>query len=170
MRDAVAARLSRADLLIEAKAEGLDVAANASRAELLAALHDAEEAALKATDTAEEESKQTRYVWTDDRIAILQGHPDWTAEELADELETTPASVAYARRTYGRFAPAGAVGLCVVCDRRPVYVESPEAKRLKLCKGCWLEEQRRRLEEGPEAVRLRQAKKRAKNDGNVEKL
>lgn len=89
-------------------------------------------------------------------------HPDMTAEELAGELGTTTRSVEYARRKYGRFY-TGSEKLCVACDERPVYIESPQARRLGLCKGCWQEELRRRLDEEPEAVRLRQEKKRRGN-------
>lgn len=89
----------------------------------------------------------------------MQRHPDLTASEIAELLGTTKASVEYARRTYGRFYTGGD-RICVKCDERPVFIESPQARRLHLCKGCWQEEQRRRLEEEPEAVRLRQAKKR----------
>lgn len=93
----------------------------------------------------------------------MQAHPDWTADEIAAQLGRTAPAVAYARRTYGRWNPRSADGLCIVCDERPVYVESEQARRLHLCKGCWLEEQRRRLEEESEAVRLRQKRKRFNN-------
>lgn len=152
MRRAVAERLSRRELYLTAKAAGADVDEATSRARLVSIVtHD---------EGRRSQNPQRRHVWTDEDIAVMQGHADWSAEEIAAELGTTTGSVEYARKRYGRFPPRDASGLCVVCDSRPVYAESPEAKRLGLCKGCWQEEQRKRLEEEPEAVRLRQAKKR----------
>lgn len=165
MRRSVAERLSRHDLLTVARAAGADVDEDTSRARLLEVVEALPE------DGAEGRFRRSRenHKWSAEEVAVLQGHPDWTAEELAQSMGVTVGSVEYARKRYGRYAPRGAAGLCVVCDARPVYVESPEAKRLGLCKGCWQEEQRRRLEEEPEAVRLRQAKKRAKGGPDVQK-
>lgn len=76
-------------------------------------------------------------------------------------LGTTARSVEYARRTYGRFSKS-TERLCVVCDERPVFIESPKARRLGLCKGCYLDELARRASEERESARLRQAARRAR--------
>lgn len=159
MRRNVAERLSRRDLLAVARAAGADVDEATSRARLLEVV----ESLPEASGDGRFRRSRENHKWTEEEVQILQGHPDWTAEQVARSMGVTVGSVEYARKRYGRYAPKDAAGLCVVCDARPVYVESPEARRLKLCKGCWQAEQRRRLEEEPEAVRLRQAKKRARD-------
>ena len=150
-------RLSRRDLLREARAKGLDVSDSASRDELLSLFEDAEN-----RQSLRQVKNRT---WTPDRVSFMQGHPDWTAALIAQEMGTTVGAVEYARKRYGRFAPADASGLCVVCDERPVFEASREAERLRLCKGCWLKERQQRIDEERESARLRQAAKRARGAG-----
>ena len=147
-------RMANHELRAELAARGTSLPPSATRAELLMAL-------AKEPDSKMGNSTHPRktHKWTEKDVALIQSHPDWTAAELAALLGVTTRSVDYARRRFGRF-PSNAVRLCVACDQRPVYVESREAKRLGLCKGCWLKEQRRRLEEDAESTRLRQAKHR----------
>ena len=73
----------------------------------------------------------------------MQAHPERTAAEIAAELRVTPSAVRHARQRYGRFPPR-ADGLCIVCDARPVFDTSAQAKKWRLCKGCYLEERKRR--------------------------
>ena len=143
-------RMANHELKAELAAMGITLPSSATRTELLAVL---DGSIGNSTDT------QKRHNWTQKDVATVQAHPDWTAAELAVLVGTTPRSIDYARYRFGRF-PSNAAGLCAVCDQRPVYAESREAKRLGLCKGCWLKEQRRRLEEDAESTRLRQAKHR----------
>lgn len=73
----------------------------------------------------------------------------------------------HARQRYGRFS-TGTDGLCIVCDARPVFDTSAQAKKWRLCKGCYLAERKRRLEEEAESNRIRQAAhRRQKLDGDV---
>ena len=153
MRYEVARRLSNHELRLECAANGIAVPDGATRGDLLAAV----------TGSGSNGPSRNLHNWSAEDVATLHAHPDWTAAELAEALGVTEASVKYARRTYGRWS-SNASGLCVSCDQRPVYVESKEARRLGLCKGCWLEEQRKRLEEDAESTRLRQAKHRKKGD------
>ena len=52
---------------------------------------------------------------------------------------------------------------CCRCDERPVWLESKQAKKYQLCKGCYLDEERMRIEdEGKKAVALRQRRRKAK--------
>ena len=100
-------------------------------------------------------------------IGRMQAHPERTAAELAAELRVTPSAVRHARQRYGRF-PSRTDGLCIVCDARPVFTTSAQAKAWRLCKGCYLEERKRRLEEEAESNRIRQAAhRRQKLDGDV---
>ena len=87
--------------------------------------------------------------------------------EIAAELRVTPSAVRHARQRYGRFS-TGTDGLCIVCDARPVFDTSAQAKKWRLCKGCYLAERKRRLEEEAESNRIRQAAhRRQKLDGDV---
>ena len=99
--------------------------------------------------------------WDAEAVRVLHAHPDWTCEELAEVLGTTAKSVESARHRFGRFG-GNADALCVVCDSRPVFAESRQAKRMRLCKGCYLKERERRLQEERESVAVRQAVKRQK--------
>lgn len=85
----------------------------------------------------------------------MQRYPEATASELAAILGVTESAVRHARARYGRY-PASMGTVCAVCDERPVWFESRAARALRLCKGCWLREKARRLEEEREETRLRQ--------------
>lgn len=100
-------------------------------------------------------------LWTDEMIGRMQAHPERTAAEIAADLRVTPSAVRHARQRYGRFS-TGTDGLCIACDARPVFSTSPQAKRWRLCKGCYLAERKRRLEEEAESNRIRQAAHRKK--------
>ena len=93
--------------------------------------------------------------WTPERVRKLQRYPDATSQEAASLLSTTPEAVRHARSRYGRW-PSSPGDICGVCGERPVWAESAAARALHLCKGCWLEEKARRLDERREEVRLRQ--------------
>lgn len=106
-------------------------------------------------------------LWTDEMIRRMQAHPERTAAEIAADLRVTPSAVRHARQRYGRFS-TGADGLCIVCDARPVFDTSAQAKKWRLCKGCYLAERNRRLEEEAESNRIRQAAhRRQKLDGDA---
>lgn len=106
-------------------------------------------------------------LWTPDMIRAMQAHPERSAAEIAAELRVTPSAVRHARQRYGRFS-TGTDGLCIVCDARPVFDTSAQAKKWRLCKGCYLAERKRRLEEEAESNRIRQAAhRRQKPDGDA---
>lgn len=106
-------------------------------------------------------------LWTDEMIRRMQAHPERTAAEIAAELRVTPSAVRHARQRYGRFS-TGTDGLCIVCDARPVFDTSAQAKKWRLCKGCYLAERKRRLEEEAESNCIRQAAhRRQKLDGDA---
>lgn len=106
-------------------------------------------------------------LWTDEMIRRMQAHPERTAAEIAAELRVTPSAVRHARQRYGRLS-TGTDGLCIVCDARPVFDTSAQAKKWRLCKGCYLAERKRRLEEEAESNRIRQAAhRRQKLDGDA---
>ena len=67
-------------------------------------------------------------LWTDEMIGRMQAHPERTAAEIAAELRVTPSAVRHARQRYGRFS-TGTDGLCIVCDARPVFDTSAQAKK-----------------------------------------
>lgn len=102
-----------------------------------------------------QKSKRRYERWTPERVRKLQRYPDATSQEAASLLSTTPEAVRHARSRYGRW-PASPGDICSVCGERPVWAESAAARALHLCKGCWLEEKARRLDERREEARLRQ--------------
>lgn len=86
-------------------------------------------------------------LWTDEMIRRMQAHPERTAAEIAADLRVTPSAVRHAR---------------------PVFDTSAQAKKWRLCKGCYLAERKRRLEEEAESNRIRQAAhRRQKLDGDA---
>lgn len=88
-------------------------------------------------------------------------HPEMTAAELGELLGRTPGAVNSQRKRHGRYgAPHAPV--CCLCDSRPVWMESAKAKRYGLCKGCYLDEERMRVEDEAAKERLKMAKRRAK--------
>ena len=87
-------------------------------------------------------------------------HPDWTARELTELLPRHSAkAITIARQRHGRYLRS-VIPLCCKCSERPVWAESQAAKRYGLCKGCYLDEERMRLEEEAKHVALRQRAKR----------
>ena len=95
----------------------------------------------------------------------MQAHPAETAREVSEMTGIPPNRVAYVRKRFGRGWDRVA-SVCVACDSRPVWGESPQASRMHLCKGCYLAEMRRRDEEERESAAVRQARKRTR-DGMV---
>lgn len=111
-------------------------------------------------------SKRHGYArWTPADVSFLRQHPDMTAAEIGEALGRSASSVECARHRFGRY-PAKGDTLCVVCEERVVYAESPTARRWGLCKGCYLRELRARESEDAEANAVRQAKhkRRARRD------
>ena len=100
--------------------------------------------------------------WRWSEIEELWRHPELTAEELHELLPShTPAAIAQQRKRVGRWNRA-AVPLCCMCEQRPVWAESARAKRYGLCKSCFVDEERRRLEDEARAVALRQRRRKLK--------
>lgn len=99
--------------------------------------------------------------WTWAEVEAMWAHPDWTASELHELIPRhTPRAIKDQRVRMGRY---GGPKICCKCDERPVWSESPKAKRYQLCKGCFLDEERMRIEdEGRKAVALRQMRRKAK--------
>ena len=96
--------------------------------------------------------------WTWKELEVMWSHPDLSSTELQDLLPRhTARAIRDQRRRHGRWKMAP---LCCVCGGRPVWVESPRAKRLGLCKGCFLDEERLRLEEDVESAAVRQQRRR----------
>lgn len=91
-------------------------------------------------------------------VTEMHRHPEETAAQIAHRLGVTPSAVRHARQRYGRYPRR----VCSMCGERPVWDESRQAKRLSLCKGCFLAEAARREREDAEAARLRQRKSRRK--------
>lgn len=120
-----------------------------------------------AREWALRKGRSSYVLWTDEMIGRMQAHPERTAAEIAAELRVTPSAVRHARQRYGRFS-TGTDGLCILCDARPVFDTSAQAKKWRLCKGCYLAERKRRLEEEAESNRIRQAAhRRQKLDGDA---
>lgn len=91
----------------------------------------------------------------------MWARPDWTAAEIGELLGRSAASVRMQRHRMGRWH-RDAVPLCCKCCDRPVWQESPIARRYGLCKGCYLDEERMRLEDEARAVALKQRRRRVK--------
>ena len=99
--------------------------------------------------------------WTWKELEFLWAHPDWTAREIGEHLGRTVDSVKHQRSRSGRYVKAK-VPTCCRCDERPVWMESRPAKRYQLCKGCWLDEERMRLEDAARHAAMRQMRRRRK--------
>ena len=97
--------------------------------------------------------------WTPEMVRTMQAHPDMTAAELAGLLGATPSAVRHARQRYGRFS-TGADLMCASCGERPVWDGSRSAKRMRLCKGCYLDEMERRAAEARAYATARQHMRR----------
>lgn len=101
--------------------------------------------------------------WKWSELETMWQHPDWTAQELHELLPNhTPNAIRIQRAKMGRWHKTQ-VPLCCKCEQRPVWTESAKAKRYGLCKGCYLDEERMRLEDEAKAVALRQYRKKLKN-------
>lgn len=99
--------------------------------------------------------------WTWGELCVVWDHPDMTAADISADLlpHRSPGAVRRVRERWGRFR-AGRVPTCSKCEERPVWVESPGARRLGLCKGCYLDEERMRMEDKRKADALRQRRLR----------
>ena len=96
------------------------------------------------------------YRWNAKDIRYLQSHAYMTARELANHFGCTVNSVNWARKHYGRYDAPSARYMCVACEERVVWEESKSARRLRLCKGCYLKEQEMRSREELRANAARQ--------------
>lgn len=108
------------------------------------------------------ESTRHRRPVTDEEVADVQSLPYATAPEISDATGIPVDRVRYIRKRFGR-AWDGARLICCACDTRPVWEESPGARRMHLCKGCYLKEMRRRDEEERESAAVRQMLKRSRD-------
>lgn len=98
--------------------------------------------------------------WKWSEIETLWQHPDWTSAELHELIPAhTPKAIRNQRARMGRWHRSAAP-LCCRCEDRPVWLESPKAKRYGLCKSCYLDEERMRLEDEARATALRQMERR----------
>ena len=88
-------------------------------------------------------------------------HPDWSASELAEVLPHSAQAIRKQRQRVGRYHKQS-VPLCCMCEQRPVWDESKQAKKYGLCKSCYLDEERMRLEDEARAVALRQRRRSVK--------
>lgn len=100
---------------------------------------------------------------------MLLGHPDMTAEELARLLPRhSPKAIRNRRSRLGRWSRVRAP-LCSRCDERPVWTESPRARKMGLCKGCYLHEMEHRSREDARANALRQSLLKERRRSSVRK-
>jgi len=98
--------------------------------------------------------------WTWAELQTMWEHPDWTAKELEELLPgRTVRAIRSQRERYGRYN-AGMKPKCCICEARPVWQDSPQAKKYGLCKGCYLEERELQLKEEAYSARLRQQQRR----------
>ena len=73
--------------------------------------------------------------WKWSEIETMWRHPDMTCHELHEMMPRhTPGAISQQRKRMGRYNRA-MVPLCCMCESRPVWEESPRAKRYGLCKG-----------------------------------
>lgn len=108
--------------------------------------------------------KRSGRFWGWSEICTMWDHPDWTARELADELGRTEQSVRHMRMRYGRYN-SSRTPICSKCGERPVWVESVHARRLGLCKGCYLDEEEMRIRDAKRNDALRQMRMHARRRG-----
>lgn len=103
--------------------------------------------------------------WTWRELCVVWDHPDWTAADVAGLLDDRSAkAVRRVRERYGRYR-TGRVPVCSKCGERPVWEESAHARRLGLCKGCYLDEEEMRLKDRKrnDALRQRRMRDRRRN-------
>lgn len=98
---------------------------------------------------------------TTEEVAAVRRMPDSSAPEVERETGIPAERVRYIRKRYGRGWDGP--GTCCLCHVRPVWAESAKARRMGLCKGCYLAEERRRAEEERESAALRQYRKRTRD-------
>ena len=100
--------------------------------------------------------------WSDDELAVLEMNPGMTAVELSALLPRRSArAIREKRKRIGRWRMAGRI--CIVCDSRPVYAESAQAREWGLCKSCYLDERERRLGEERRSAAVRQRERTWRN-------
>ena len=110
--------------------------------------------------------------WTFSEDSTIWQHPDWTAEELHEEIPRhSVRAIAVRRSRIGRWRP-DAVPLCQKCGEHPVWAEAADARRWGLCRQCALDERDWRVRHGSELSRrdnaIRQAKfKRRRREGGA---
>lgn len=98
--------------------------------------------------------------WSEEEKRVLWEHPGMSSAALAAIMPgRSPVSVRRARARFGR-TDGTIAGLCVRCDDRPVWGESARARKMRLCKGCYLREEAMRLEEERESARVRKMRER----------
>lgn len=101
--------------------------------------------------------------WTWSEVETMWAHPDWTSTELHELIPRhTPRAIRDQRNRMGR---RSTTPICCMCDERPVWMESPKAKRYQLCKGCFLDEERMRMEDDARAHALNERKRKARRKG-----
>ena len=102
-------------------------------------------------------TKSAYKYWSEDELNILFSHPELTAKALSELLPgRTPEAIACKRKHEGRWMHPERV-LCVVCHERPIWLECGKANKMKLCKGCYLDEQEKRVAEANRHNALRQS-------------
>lgn len=105
--------------------------------------------------------------WTWREIEVMWQHPDWTSGELHELIPRhTPKAIRQQRSRMGRWH-ANAAPLCCKCEQRVVWLESAKAKRYGLCKGCFLDEERMRLEDEARHAAVRQRRRRSSRQGEA---
>ena len=107
------------------------------------------------TESTQKSSRPLYRLWTPGELERVAAHPEMTAAELSAMLPgRTAKAVRRIRERHGRRV-AGSTPTCRACDARPVWEESPRARRMGLCKGCYLDEMERRAAEDARANALR---------------
>ena len=109
--------------------------------------------------------------WSPREKRVLWENYDLPSAELARLLPgRSPKAVRRARERFGRYnrALVGMEGVCVRCDDRPVWAESRHARRMHLCKDCYLSEMEERDREEARANAARQRKFKAKGRGEAD--
>lgn len=91
-------------------------------------------------------------LWEPGELDEVLAHPEMTAAELASRLPGRTAKAV--RRIRERHGRGSGPAVCRLCDR-PVWAESARARRMGLCKGCYLDEMERREAEERRAGALR---------------
>ena len=100
--------------------------------------------------------------WTEGEIAEVLAHPELTAAELAARLpKHTEKAVRRMRERLGRYSGSNPP-VCSICHERPVWAESANARRYGLCKGCYLDEERMRLEDSAKSAAVRKLRSRTR--------